>query len=186
MEKPKFLANPIYTFFLKFFSIMVYHRILNIVPCAIQLFIHPIYNCLHLIFQFLEEFYVNKILSYFLSFLHDYSSGAIIWVFKKWLNEWIHGWISALLKILKATNDQDRLVFTDPVSPDYCLPPWPLLSPQKREVVLQCLFTMAVYKWVIWFSKCLTGKDERLNQMNNVCLLKVWLNILVYNFWGAP
>ena len=38
---------------------MVYHRILNIVPCAIQLFFHPICNCLHLIFQFLEEL-LNK------------------------------------------------------------------------------------------------------------------------------
>ena len=27
---------PIYTFFLIFFSIMVYHRLLNIVPCAIR------------------------------------------------------------------------------------------------------------------------------------------------------
>ena len=38
----------IYTFFFIFFSILVFHRILNIVPCAITqwtlLFIHPIYT----------------------------------------------------------------------------------------------------------------------------------------------
>ena len=35
----------IYTFFVTFFSILVYHRILNIVPCAIQkdLVVYPSY-----------------------------------------------------------------------------------------------------------------------------------------------
>ena len=40
----------IYTFFFMFFSTVVYHRILNIVPCAVNrtvLFIHPTYNSLH-------------------------------------------------------------------------------------------------------------------------------------------
>ena len=31
-----FLANPIYIFLFTFFSITVYYKILNIVPCAIQ------------------------------------------------------------------------------------------------------------------------------------------------------
>ena len=35
-------------YFFKLFSIMANHRILNIVPCAIQ-FIHSIYNSLHLL-----------------------------------------------------------------------------------------------------------------------------------------
>ena len=38
-------------FFFVFFSVMVYYKILNIVPCAIQqimLFIHSVYNILHL------------------------------------------------------------------------------------------------------------------------------------------
>ena len=40
----------IYTFFIIFFSIMVYHRILNIVPCLLSktlLFIHYIYTSFH-------------------------------------------------------------------------------------------------------------------------------------------
>ena len=40
------------TLFFIFFSIIVYHRILNIVPCAacrILLFLHPMYNSLHLL-----------------------------------------------------------------------------------------------------------------------------------------
>ena len=42
----------IYTFFFIFFSIMVYHRILNIVPCVYSralLFIHFLFNSLHLL-----------------------------------------------------------------------------------------------------------------------------------------
>ena len=49
----------IYIFFFIFFSIMVSHRILNIVPCAISrtlLFIHSIRNSLHLRIQSSKSF----------------------------------------------------------------------------------------------------------------------------------
>ena len=36
IEKLKLFANPIYILFFIFFSIMAYHRILNILPCAIE------------------------------------------------------------------------------------------------------------------------------------------------------
>lgn len=85
-----------------------------------------------------------------------------------------------MLKVPKARNGKDRLVFIDPVTPNYCLVPWALFSPQNKEA-LQCFLYVAVNKWVICYSKCLTGNHARLSQIRNVCLLEVQFRILVYN-----
>ena len=44
-----FSCTYIYAFFFIFFSIMFYHRILNIVPSRTLLFIHSLYNSSHLL-----------------------------------------------------------------------------------------------------------------------------------------
>ena len=50
-EQQNDLGIHIYTFFNILFSIMVYHRSLNILPCAVQWtsYIHSMYNSLHVI-----------------------------------------------------------------------------------------------------------------------------------------
>ena len=126
----------IYTFFFIFFSIMVYHRILNIVPCAIQqdLVGYPtnkaLYNSLHLLTPASQSFLCNP----FLATTSLFSMSVSLFLFHRYVHlchssdftyKWYHMVFSILGLSCTSFSVWLHLVWSSLV---VCIPPCKILN----------------------------------------------------------